>query len=65
MAALEKSGHSLGRSEHAGLKFDHRFGALSNVGGAQSMGRLKMRTVEKTVTVSVLFPDGVIVGIGH
>jgi hypothetical protein len=45
------------------LKFDLRFGALSNVGGAPSMGRLKVRTVVKTVTISVLLPDGIFVGI--
>ena len=65
MTALEKSGHSLERSVRTALKFDHRFGALSNVGGIPSMGRLKVRTVENSVTVSVLFPDGVIVGIRH
>jgi hypothetical protein len=45
------------------LKFDHRFGAPSNLGGTPSLGRLKVRTVAKTVTVSVLFPDGIFVGI--
>jgi hypothetical protein len=62
MAALEKSGHCLGRSVRTALKFHHRFGALSNVGGTPSIGRLKVRNVAKTVTVSVLFPDGIIVG---